>query len=130
MLSAWVPRSCIVRKPLTCTDRLPASEAFKHNPLKVRWCVETLFACTPFHSAQPPSMKTLLSLDIHRSAIAELQADNLMTGAGSCLQVVRETGQAFSLSHVLEVFKGSRNAAVKRQHHDQLPCHGLGKHLR
>eukprot|EP00891_Asterochloris_glomerata_P002793 jgi/Astpho2/2793/e_gw1.00050.56.1_t len=54
---------------------------------------------------------------------------DLTQDALNAIRVVRETGQAFSLSHVLEVFKGSRNAAVKRQHHDQLPCHGLGKHL-
>ncbi|RWS16947.1 Bloom syndrome protein-like protein [Dinothrombium tinctorium] len=33
----------------------------------------------------------------------------------------------FSLSHIVDIFKGSTNAKVKKLGHDKLPIHGLGK---
>ena len=46
------------------------------------------------------------------------------------IRLVRATGQRFSLTHVLDVYRGSNSQAVRRQQHDSLPEHGLGRDLR
>ena len=43
-------------------------------------------------------------------------------------QVVTAVGEA-TLNHVVDVFKGASNAAVRNRGHDCLPEHGLGKQL-
>lgn len=46
------------------------------------------------------------------------------------LKVVRAVGQAHSMSHVLDVFRGSNSRNVRKHKHDSLPVHGIGKGVR
>lgn len=46
------------------------------------------------------------------------------------LRVVRAVGQAHSMSHVLDVFRGSNGRNVKKYKHDALSIHGIGKGVR
>ncbi len=46
------------------------------------------------------------------------------------VRLVRAIGQRFSLTHVLDVFRGSNSQAVRRQQHDSIAEHGLGRDLR
>ncbi|GAB2293116.1 hypothetical protein Dimus_027328 [Dionaea muscipula] len=45
------------------------------------------------------------------------------------IELVNLTGQKFSSSHILEVFRGSLGQHVKKVRHDTLSLHGAGKHL-
>ncbi|KAL9250392.1 ATP-dependent DNA helicase Q-like 4A-like protein [Drosera capensis] len=45
------------------------------------------------------------------------------------VELVRLTGQKFSSSHILEVFRGSLGQNIKKVKHDTLKLHGAGKHL-
>ncbi|GAB2229187.1 hypothetical protein Droror1_Dr00023323 [Drosera rotundifolia] len=45
------------------------------------------------------------------------------------VELVRLTGQKFSSSHILEVFRGSLGQNIKKVKHDTLRLHGAGKHL-
>ncbi|XAR56334.1 DNA helicase [Bertholletia excelsa] len=49
--------------------------------------------------------------------------------AKQLVEVVKLTGQQFSSSHILEVYRGSLNQFVKKHKHDTLKLHGAGKHL-
>uniref|UniRef100_A0A5B7ATW1 DNA 3'-5' helicase n=1 Tax=Davidia involucrata TaxID=16924 RepID=A0A5B7ATW1_DAVIN len=49
--------------------------------------------------------------------------------AKQLVEVVKLTGQQFSSSHILEVYRGSLNQFVKKQRHDTCSLHGAGKHL-
>lgn len=49
--------------------------------------------------------------------------------AKQLVEVVKLTGEKFSSSHILEVYKGSLSQAVKKQGHNTLKLHGAGKHL-
>ncbi|KAK9286396.1 hypothetical protein L1049_014792 [Liquidambar formosana] len=44
-------------------------------------------------------------------------------------EVVKLTGQQFSSSHILEVYRGSLSQFVKKHGHNTLSLHGAGKHL-
>ena len=46
------------------------------------------------------------------------------------VRLVRAMGQRFPMTLVLDVFRGSNSQAVRRQHHDALAEHGLGRDLR
>ncbi|KAA8536559.1 hypothetical protein F0562_029037 [Nyssa sinensis] len=45
------------------------------------------------------------------------------------VELVKLTGQQFSLSHILEVYRGSLSQFVKKHRHETLSLHGAGKHL-
>lgn len=45
------------------------------------------------------------------------------------VEIVKSTGQHFSSSHILEVYRGSLNQFVKKHNHNTLKLHGAGKHL-
>ncbi|GMI88192.1 hypothetical protein like AT1G10930 [Hibiscus trionum] len=49
--------------------------------------------------------------------------------AKQLVELVRLTGQQFSSSHILEVFRGSLSQFVKKHRHETLSLHGAGKHL-
>ena len=52
-----------------------------------------------------------------------------VAASAACLQVVAAVGGASSLNHVVDVYRGATNAAVRNKRHDCLPEHGLGKSL-
>ncbi|ESQ35756.1 hypothetical protein EUTSA_v10006602mg [Eutrema salsugineum] len=45
------------------------------------------------------------------------------------VELVKQTGERFSSSHILEVYRGSLNQMVKKHRHETLQLHGAGKHL-
>ncbi|KAL0651195.1 hypothetical protein Bca4012_093886 [Brassica carinata] len=45
------------------------------------------------------------------------------------VELVKQTGERFSSSHILEVYRGSLNQMVKKHRHETLQFHGAGKHL-
>ncbi|GLT86281.1 hypothetical protein SLE2022_044270 [Rubroshorea leprosula] len=49
--------------------------------------------------------------------------------AKQLVELVKLTGQQFSSSHILEVYRGSLNQFVKKHRHETLHLHGAGKHL-
>ncbi|KAK8624994.1 hypothetical protein V6N13_089878 [Hibiscus sabdariffa] len=49
--------------------------------------------------------------------------------AKQLVELVRLTGQQFSSSHILEVYRGSLSQFVKKHRHETLSLHGAGKHL-
>ncbi|XP_057464955.1 ATP-dependent DNA helicase Q-like 4A isoform X2 [Actinidia eriantha] len=49
--------------------------------------------------------------------------------AKQLVEVVKLTGQQFSSSHILEVYRGSLSQFVKKHKHNTLKLHGAGKHL-
>ncbi|GMI83623.1 hypothetical protein like AT1G10930 [Hibiscus trionum] len=49
--------------------------------------------------------------------------------AKQLVELVRLTGQQFSSSHILEVYRGSLSQFVKKHRHETLGLHGAGKHL-
>ncbi|XP_052206048.1 ATP-dependent DNA helicase Q-like 4A [Diospyros lotus] len=49
--------------------------------------------------------------------------------AKQLVEVVTLTGQRFSSSHILEVYRGSLCQSVKKHGHNSLKLHGAGKHL-
>ncbi|OIV91529.1 hypothetical protein TanjilG_08941 [Lupinus angustifolius] len=49
--------------------------------------------------------------------------------AKQLVELVKLTGQKFSSSHVLEVYRGSLSQMIKKQRHETVRLHGAGKHL-
>ncbi|KAM6581019.1 hypothetical protein CsatA_004793 [Cannabis sativa] len=49
--------------------------------------------------------------------------------AKQLVELVKLTGQQFSSSHLLEVYRGSLSQFVKKYKHEKLGLHGAGKHL-
>ncbi|XVE93247.1 hypothetical protein REPUB_Repub01dG0173900 [Reevesia pubescens] len=49
--------------------------------------------------------------------------------AKQLVELVKLTGQKFSSSHILEVYRGSLSQFVKKHRHETLSLHGAGKHL-
>ncbi|KAL0908281.1 hypothetical protein M5K25_022769 [Dendrobium thyrsiflorum] len=49
--------------------------------------------------------------------------------AKQLVDLIKETGQQFSMSHILEVYRGSMSLNIKKYKHDTLRLHGAGKHL-
>ncbi|XWS54876.1 hypothetical protein CRYUN_Cryun10bG0127200 [Craigia yunnanensis] len=49
--------------------------------------------------------------------------------AKKLVELVKLTGQQFSSSHILEVYRGSLSQFVKKHRHETLSLHGAGKHL-
>uniref|UniRef100_A0A7N0TXR1 DNA 3'-5' helicase n=1 Tax=Kalanchoe fedtschenkoi TaxID=63787 RepID=A0A7N0TXR1_KALFE len=49
--------------------------------------------------------------------------------AKELIELVKLTGQRFSSSHILEVYRGSLSQIVKKHRHDTQRLHGSGKHL-
>lgn len=49
--------------------------------------------------------------------------------AKQLVEVVKLTGQRFSSSHIVEVYRGSLSQFVKKHKHETLKLHGAGKHL-
>ncbi|XVF67681.1 hypothetical protein PTKIN_Ptkin10aG0141100 [Pterospermum kingtungense] len=49
--------------------------------------------------------------------------------AKQLVELVKITGQQFSSSHILEVYRGSLSQFVKRHRHETLSLHGAGKHI-
>ncbi|KAG6556304.1 hypothetical protein Mapa_002246 [Marchantia paleacea] len=47
--------------------------------------------------------------------------------AKQIVELVKQMGQRFSLSHILDVFRGSLNAQIKKFQHEKLELHGAGK---
>ncbi|KAG2267887.1 hypothetical protein Bca52824_062442 [Brassica carinata] len=45
------------------------------------------------------------------------------------VELVKQTGERFSSSHILEVYRGSLNQMVKKHRHETLQFHGAGKQL-
>jgi superfamily II DNA helicase RecQ len=55
---------------------------------------------------------------------------DLTTEALAVVRLVRAVKQHGSLSHVVDVFRGANNKAVKDRSHNTLPEHGAGKAFR
>lgn len=49
--------------------------------------------------------------------------------AKQLVELVKLTGQQFSSSHILEVYRGSFSQFVKKHRHQTVTLHGVGKHL-
>ncbi|XP_078433768.1 DNA helicase (RECQl4A) [Wolffia australiana] len=49
--------------------------------------------------------------------------------AKQLVDLVKSTGQQYSSSHLLDVYKGSLSQAVKKNRHENLSLHGAGRHL-
>ncbi|KAI0494429.1 hypothetical protein KFK09_024563 [Dendrobium nobile] len=49
--------------------------------------------------------------------------------ARQLVDLIKETVQQFSMSHILEVYRGSMSLNIKKYKHDTLRLHGAGKHL-
>lgn len=49
--------------------------------------------------------------------------------AKQLVELVKLTGQKFSSSHILEVYRGSLNQMVKKHRHETVRLHSAGKHL-
>ncbi|KAL2617245.1 hypothetical protein AAZV13_08G174800 [Glycine max] len=49
--------------------------------------------------------------------------------ANQLVELVKLTGQRFSSSHILEVYRGSLSQMVKKHRHETVSLHGAGKHL-
>ncbi|PON33177.1 DNA helicase, ATP-dependent [Parasponia andersonii] len=49
--------------------------------------------------------------------------------AKQLVELMKLTGQQFSSSHILEVYRGSFSQFVRKHKHDTLSLHGAGKHL-
>uniref|UniRef100_A0A1D1XKM2 DNA 3'-5' helicase n=1 Tax=Anthurium amnicola TaxID=1678845 RepID=A0A1D1XKM2_9ARAE len=49
--------------------------------------------------------------------------------AKQLVELVKLTGQRYSSSHILEVYRGSLSQNVKKHRHENLHLHGAGKHL-
>ncbi|MDR0768110.1 MAG: DNA helicase RecQ [Methanosarcinales archaeon] len=45
------------------------------------------------------------------------------------LECVKQTGQYFGMSHIVDILYGSKTQKIKDKRHDKLPLHGAGKHL-
>ncbi|XP_002530679.2 ATP-dependent DNA helicase Q-like 4A isoform X1 [Ricinus communis] len=63
------------------------------------------------------------------SQIKALVEKDVTETAKQLVQLVKLTGQQFSSSHILEVYRGSLNQYVKKYRHETLSLHGAGKHL-
>ncbi|CAI0439398.1 unnamed protein product [Linum tenue] len=61
-------------------------------------------------------MKTLVEKDV--TVIAK-----------QLVELVKMTGQKYSSSHILEVYRGSMSQVVKKHRHESVSLHGAGKHL-
>ncbi|CAI0375305.1 unnamed protein product, partial [Linum tenue] len=49
--------------------------------------------------------------------------------AKQLVELVKMTGQKYSSSHILEVYRGSMSQLVKKHRHESVSLHGAGKHL-
>ncbi|XXG73559.1 hypothetical protein AAC387_Pa07g2458 [Persea americana] len=49
--------------------------------------------------------------------------------ANQLVELVKASGQNYSSSHILDVYRGSLSQSVKKCKHDMLSLHGAGKHL-
>ncbi|KAB5563723.1 hypothetical protein DKX38_003777 [Salix brachista] len=63
------------------------------------------------------------------SKIKTLVEKDVTESAKQLVELVKLTGQHFSSSHILEVYRGSLSQFVKRHRHESLSLHGAGKHL-
>ncbi|KAG6781973.1 hypothetical protein POTOM_011359 [Populus tomentosa] len=63
------------------------------------------------------------------SKIKTLVERDVTESAKQLVELVKSTGQHFSSSHILEVYRGSLSQFVKRHRHENLSLHGAGKHL-
>ncbi|WNY24323.1 ATP-dependent RNA helicase DbpA [Methanimicrococcus hongohii] len=45
------------------------------------------------------------------------------------LECVKQSGQYFGMSHIVDILYGSKTQKIKDKRHDKLPIHGAGKHL-
>ncbi|KAJ6696452.1 ATP-DEPENDENT DNA HELICASE Q-LIKE 4A [Salix koriyanagi] len=61
--------------------------------------------------------------------IKTLVEKDVTESAKQLVELVKLTGQHFSSSHILEVYRGSLSQFVKRHRHESLSLHGAGKHL-
>ncbi|KAK1309981.1 ATP-dependent DNA helicase Q-like 4A [Acorus calamus] len=57
--------------------------------------------------------------------VLETNIDNLLR----MVELVKATGQNYSLAHTLEVYRGSLSQYIKKYKHERLSLHGAGKHL-
>lgn len=46
------------------------------------------------------------------------------------MQVVQAGGGNHSVSHAVDIYRGANNASIRRNNHNQLDVHGLGKEFR
>ncbi|KAK9866664.1 hypothetical protein WJX84_002518 [Apatococcus fuscideae] len=68
--------------------------------------------------------------DICASNVGQAFEDRDMSSVAlDVVRLVRAMGQRFSLTHVLDVFRGSNSQAVRRQQHESLAEHGIGRDL-
>ncbi|KAI5593411.1 hypothetical protein BDE02_03G013400 [Populus trichocarpa] len=63
------------------------------------------------------------------SKIKTLVERDVTESTKQLVELVKLTGQHFSSSHILEVYRGSLSQFVKRHRHENLSLHGSGKHL-
>ena len=56
----------------------------------------------------------------------------MLRNLGVCngLQVVQAGGGNHSLTHVVDIYRGANNQSIRRNNHNQLDVHGLGKEYR
>ncbi|KAH7373519.1 hypothetical protein KP509_17G060200 [Ceratopteris richardii] len=55
--------------------------------------------------------------------------NDVSESAKQLVTLITAMGQRFSVTHVLDVFRGSMSQQVKKHMHDRLEYHGMGKHL-
>ena len=89
---------------------------------RVTLCITT--HCCIFCCEQAGSHPSVYGAYLHpaqRHALTWLALD---------VQVVEAVGATSSLNHVVDVFRGATNAAMRNKGHDRLPEHGLGKGMK
>ncbi|CAM6100420.1 unnamed protein product [Calypogeia fissa] len=60
---------------------------------------------------------------------AEVKEEDMSGTAKQLVELVSSMGQRFSLSHTLDVYRGSLNQQIKRNMHERQELHGAGKNL-
>ncbi|KAK6915965.1 Helicase, C-terminal [Dillenia turbinata] len=63
------------------------------------------------------------------SRITSFTEKDITDTAKQLVELVKLTGQKFSSSHILEVYRGSLSQFVKKHRHNTLSLHGAGKNL-
>ncbi|KAJ6389735.1 hypothetical protein OIU77_027953 [Salix suchowensis] len=73
--------------------------------------------------------ENLLRMVSYSENDVDCRQKDVTESAKQLVELVKLTGQHFSSSHILEVYRGSLSQFVKRHRHESLSLHGAGKHL-
>ncbi|MEX1019118.1 MAG: DNA helicase RecQ [Litorilinea sp.] len=79
---------------------------------------------TYFGETAPPTTCTMCDC-----CVLEVGEDDITIPAQMFLSCVVRTKEAFGLTHIIKVLRGSTDKKVFAHGHEQLPTHGVGKHL-